>query len=74
MADGVDIHAVSPHPHGAPKAGGAKLQLGEEAGLDLLLIIFDGLQLGFLLSGQGGTGKPGFIRITVGHVNIPPMA
>ena len=70
MADRVDVHAVSSHPHGAPETGGAELQLGEKAGLDLFVVVFDGLQLGLLLVRQGGAGQPGLIRITIGHNDI----
>ncbi len=67
VADDVDVHPVGAHPHGAPEAGGTELQLGEEAGLDLLVVVFDGLQFGLLLGGQGGTGQPGLVSITIGH-------
>ena len=67
MADDVDVHAVQPHAHGAPQAGGAKFQGGEEAALDLLFVAADGLQLRLLGGVQSGGSEPLFIGITIGH-------
>ena len=63
----MDIHAVQTDTHGAAQTGGTEGQLLEEAALDLLLVAADGLQLGFLFSGQGGAGQPLFISFKIGH-------
>ena len=57
-ADDVDVHIVEAHIHGAPQSGGAELQRPVEPALDLLGVVFDGLQLGLLLRGQSGAGQP----------------
>ena len=40
VAHGVNIHPVSAHSHGAPKARRAEGQLIEETGFDLLLVVY----------------------------------
>ena len=70
VADDVDVHPVKAHAHNAPQAGGAEGQLVEEAGLLLLLVGADGLQLRLFLGGQGRAVEPRFIGILIGHENI----
>ena len=72
MADNVDVHPVQAHPHDAPQAGGAEGQLVEKAGLDLFVVIADGLQLRLFIGGQRGGGQPLLISFTVGHNRKPP--
>ena len=67
VADDVAVHLVQTHAHGAPQAGGAKFQGGEEAALDLLFVAADGLQLRLLGGVQSGGSEPLFIGITIGH-------
>ena len=55
-ADHMDIHVVQACVHGAPESGGAEFQGPVKPGLDLLGVIFDGLQLGFFRLAQGGAG------------------
>ena len=73
VADDVDVHPVQPHPHGAPQAGGAEGQLVEKAGLDLLVVALDGLQLRLLRGGEGRAVQPLLISITIGHIVGPPI-
>ena len=70
VADDVDVHPIKAHAHGPPQTGGAEGQLVEEAGLLLLLVVADGLQLRLLLGGQGRAVEPRFIGILIGHENI----
>ena len=67
VADDVDVHLVQSHAHGAPQAGGAELQGGEKAALDLLLIVGDAAQLLFLRLAEGRAVQPFLIHITIGH-------
>ena len=67
VADDIDVHLVQAHLHGAPQAGGAKLQGAVEPALDLLGIVGDGLQLRLLLRGQHAAGEPFFIFLHVVH-------
>ena len=70
MADHVDIHTVEAHAHGAPETGGAEGQLVVEAGLNLLFVAADSLQLGLLLVGQSGAGEPFFIFLHEIHMRF----
>ena len=73
VADDVDVHAVQSHAHGAPQPGGAELQLGEEAGFDLLLVPGDGGQLRLFRLRQGGGVEPQLIVCFVVHWIRPPL-
>ncbi len=67
VADHVDVHLVQADAHGAPQTGGAELQGGEKAALDLLLVAGDAPQLLLLRLAEGGAAEPFLIHITIGH-------
>ena len=73
VADDMDIHVVEADAHGAPQAGGAELQRGEEAGFDLLFVVCNALKLGFLFCAEGRGSQPFLIGFTVGHGIGPPF-
>ena len=70
VADDMDVHPVQSHPHGAPQAGGAKGELIEETGFDLLGVVLDGLQLRLLRGGEGRAVEPLLVSILIGHRKI----
>ena len=68
VADHMDVHAVQTHAHGAAQTGGAEGKLVKKAGLDLLFVPADGLQLRFFLLGEGGAVQPVLIIFTIRHI------
>ena len=60
-ADHMDVHVMQAHGHNTAQTCGAELQRAVEAGLDLLGVVLDGLQLCTLRVGKDGAGEPLFI-------------
>ena len=65
VADDVDVHAARAEADDAAQPGGAELEEGEEAVLDLLLI--EGGEGGVLLVGEGRALAPGAVSFTIVH-------
>ena len=71
MADHMDVHPPQPQAHHPPQAGGAELQQAEEPVFHLFGVVGNGLQLGFLLRGQGVAVQPAMELLLIGHRKAP---
>ena len=71
MADHMDVNPTQPQPHHPPQASGAELQQAEEPVLHLFGVVGNGLQLGFLLRGQGVAVQPAMELLLIGHRKAP---